>query len=93
MGKRKEDSAWSRLPDDWKPSAHLLAWATEKRPDLTPSEIQDETENFLEFWTNTQGTKAEKRDWDRAFQTWMRKANVRFRRAGYQPPSNGGLVV
>lgn len=90
---RQRIEGWYRLPEDWTPTPELLDWAQKKRPDLYHSEVLDEVENFTEFWHNKQGKEAEKKDWDRAFQTWIRKCNVRFRRPGHQPPSHGGLVV
>jgi hypothetical protein len=65
---------FSRLPDDWNPSPELMIWAQIKRPDLTLPAIEDEVENFKEFWFNARGKHAEKKDWDRAFQTWIRRA-------------------
>lgn len=88
----KQDTGWSRLPQDWQPSAELMEWARGKRTDMTLEEIKDETENFLEFWLNKQGRDAQKKDWNRTYQTWMRRAVTR-RRPGYRPPDNGGVVL
>lgn len=94
MGKRKDETAWTRLPEDWQPSAELMQWAIGKRPDMTRTDIQDEVENFKEYWDNKRGKAGEKKDWDRAFQTWMRNTRQRYKpRFQQQHNSSGGGVV
>lgn len=100
MGKRKDETAWHRLPEDWQPSAELIAWAKAKRPDMTLSQLEDEAENFREYWHNKRGKEGEKKDWDRAFQTWIRNARTRYTpgqpRPPYRPQYNrpdGGVVL
>ena len=90
---RKEEAGWSRLPDEWTPSPELLNWAVLKRPDLSLEEIKDQAEIFTEHWQNKRDN-AEKKDWNRAFQTWIRRATAPRRPYNYRPPGgSGGLVV
>jgi hypothetical protein len=95
VGKRKDEAEWTRLAEDWKPSLMLMAWAKMKRADLSASQIEDEIENFLEYWINKPGKAGEKKDWDRAFQTWIRKATIRYKPKNYHnyTSNNDGVVL
>jgi hypothetical protein len=67
----------SRLSKNWKPNEKLLAWASDKRPDLT---LADTIESFVDYWTSKTGAAATKLDWNATFRNWVR--NERQRR-GY----------
>lgn len=60
----------TRLPDNWKPSAELIAWATQERSDLN---LQQITETFCDYWHSAAGSNASKLDWDATFRVWVRK--------------------
>jgi hypothetical protein len=62
----------SRLPEGWKPSPKLLAWAREQVPDVN---LRRETEKFTDHWRAASGQTARKRDWDAAWRNWMRRAD------------------
>lgn len=60
----------TKLPDDWQPSERLLEMFQSKWPDVNQ---ELETENFILYFT---GEGRKKRDWDKAFQMWMNKAQA-----------------
>ena len=77
----------SRLPEDWEPSADMLAWAKAERPDIDPLA---ETENFRDHWLAKAGKDATKLDWRRTWRKWIRGAYARPKPrlaavGGYQP--------
>ncbi len=59
-----------RIPDGWKPSKELTAWATSQG--LNAAEI---AQNFVDYWRAESGAKASKLDWDAAFRVWCRRQN------------------
>jgi len=60
-----------RIPGDWAPSEHLLAWARDNG--LAEAVIAMETDNFRDYWQAKAGADATKLDWDKTWRTWMRK--------------------
>lgn len=54
------------MPDDWKD------WARDKRGWST-ADIETEAENFTDYW-QARGSGATKRDWRKAWQTWVRNS-------------------
>lgn len=79
-----------RLPDDWRPSADMLAWAAAERPDI---DVQAETENFRDHWLAKSGRDAAKLDWGRTWKKWIRSAFARpkLRAVGGYRPEPGEL--
>ena len=79
-----------RLPDDWRPSADMLAWAAAERPDI---DAQAETENFRDHWLAKSGRDAAKLDWGRTWKKWIRSAFARpkLRAVGGYRPEPGEL--
>lgn len=69
----------TRIPDDWKPSEELKAWAAENEPVVDAGR---ETLKFLDYWRAASGAKARKSDWDATWRGWIRRAAER-------PPPNG----
>lgn len=76
----------SRLPEDWKPSTELLAWANTERPDLN---VLSETENFRDHWLAMPGKAALKTSWPRTWQKWIRNA---YARTGPRQKGQGAYV-
>ena len=77
----------SRLPEDWVPTADMLAWAANERPDI---DVLGETENFRDHWLAKSGKDATKLDWNRTWRKWIRSAYARPKPrlaavGGYQP--------
>jgi hypothetical protein len=62
----------TRLPEDWKPTPELLAYANSRG--WHGQALADEIENFRDYWTSKTGSGATKLDWDKTFRTWIRKA-------------------
>lgn len=67
-GREGEGARAQRIPEDWKPSEELAAWATAQG--LNASEI---AQNFVDYWRAESGAKARKLDWDAAFRVWCRR--------------------
>ena len=65
--KKEPRARKSRLPSDWKMSAEQRAYCKKKRPDLNPDQVE---ENFKDYWLGAGTTKL---DWNRVWQTWVRK--------------------
>ena len=55
-----------RIPDDWRPSEKLTAWAREKRPDLV--DLEAVTERFRDYYLSKGEARA---SWDASFRTWV----------------------
>jgi hypothetical protein len=66
--KTKTPGRGVRLPPDWRPTAELLAWAKQKRPDLDMPEV---TDGFCDYW-HSKSRDATKLDWNLAFCSWVR---------------------
>jgi len=59
----------TRLPDGWRPSDEVLAWAKREgiRNVLAP------LESFADYWRSAPGSKGVKVDWDATYRTWVRR--------------------
>lgn len=68
----------TRLPEGWRPSRELLAWAAQEAPGV---DVRRETAKFTDYWLGLGGERARKIDWDRTWRNWIRKA------AEHQPGS------
>jgi len=64
----------TRLPEDWQPDDALVQWARKTRPDIL---LDDEIENFKDYWIAKTGSGATKLDWNRTFKGWIRKVWAR----------------
>ena len=60
----------TRIPDDFTATDEMITWAREH----TPLVGRDETEQFKDYWQAASGPNATKRDWRKAWQVWMRRA-------------------
>lgn len=69
---RKKPARGTRLPPDWWPNADLLAYAAERG--WSGARLNDEIENFRDYWHAAPGSKGVKADWNATFRTWIRKA-------------------
>ncbi len=68
-GKAKKGTgrATHRMPEEWKPSEELLAWAKKERPDLNiPKELEKMRDCHF---------KVARSDWNATFRNWIRNAN------------------
>lgn len=71
---KKPSKQGKRLPENWKPSAELRAWAMKERSDL---DIQKVIDSFTDYWIAKTGSAATKRDWDATFRNWVRNEKTR----------------
>lgn len=69
----------SRLPDDWNPSEADRQYAA--KHGYSAAETEHIAANFHEHWTNKSSKACLKRDWSRAWQTWVRNETE------YRPPA------
>ena len=71
----------TRLPPDWKPTAEMVAFCRDKRPDLDPQEV---AERFRDYWIAQPGQKGRKLDWLATWRNWVRneKPGKKMRRSG-----------
>lgn len=68
-----KSSRGSRLPDDWQPSAELVAWVRAECPTI---DHRAETENFRDWWHAKAGRDSTKMDWDLTYKMWMRRTRT-----------------
>jgi hypothetical protein len=73
----------TRLPDDWQPSADLIAKARKQFPSV---DLVAETEAFRDYWHAKAGKDATKVDWDLTWTTWMRRTHKQ-----HQQRTNGNV--
>lgn len=65
----------TRLPEGWRPSPDLLAWAMEETARRGVAvDLDDQVERFRDFWLSKPGAHGVKLDWDRTFRNWVRRA-------------------
>lgn len=69
----------SRLPEDWQPGEELMERGAQAYPRV---DLEYETQRFADYWQNKTGKDATKLSWDRAWQTWMLKAEKDARAKG-----------
>jgi hypothetical protein len=75
----------SYIPEDWQPK--VSHYDLGKRYGLTAQEVENEARIFHDHWLAESGQRARKRNWDRAFNTWLRKsAEYRKRAPAGKPP-------
>lgn len=62
----------TRLPDDWKPDEHLVAWQREQGiPDLV---ARRQLEKFRDYWGAIGGQRGTKLDWPATWRNWLRNS-------------------
>jgi hypothetical protein len=59
----------TRLADNWEPTADLIDYCRDKRPDLNPNEV---AEAFRDYWQAKAGKDGRKADWAATWRTWVR---------------------
>lgn len=86
-------SRGSRLPEDWKPSEELVAWARKEFPAV---DLKLEIARFVDHFRSKTGRGASMLDWAATFRNWIRRSidfsprNVPHGTTG--PPQSGGLA-
>lgn len=65
----KGDAVDQRIPDDFSPDEIRVAWALGKG--FAKAEIGHHTEAFTTYWQSESGPRAKKRNWQKAWQTWL----------------------
>lgn len=64
----------TRLPDDFAVTPEMLAWASERVPDV---DERHETEKFVNYWQAIPGAKGRKLNWAATWRNWMLNATER----------------
>jgi hypothetical protein len=59
-----------RIPEDWQPSAKLIAWAQEQKPGIDMPAVVDK---FRDYHLSTGEARA---SWDASFRTWIRNEKM-----------------
>jgi hypothetical protein len=78
---RPASTRGTRIAEDWAPSAEMLAWAREQRPDLDPQATADA---FRDYWTAKPGKDGAKLDWLATWRNWVRGQRAQ-QRNGHAP--------
>jgi len=68
----------TRLPDDFSISEEMRSWAMTKHPS---TDIEAETEAFVDYWRGVAGAKGVKMDWLATWRNWIRRSK-QFNRTG-----------
>jgi hypothetical protein len=79
----------TRLPEYWRPTPDLTAWAATEFPWLP---LADETDRFCDYWHAKPGAGGVKLDWGKTWKNWIRTAVDRtpsWRRAELAPTGTG----
>lgn len=63
----------TRLPPGYAVSAHWLAMAKKKRPDLPDEQIRNAAESFVGYWSAKPGREGLKLNWLSTWLNWVRK--------------------
>jgi len=71
----------TRLPDDFKITPAMVAWARENVPHV---DGRAETERFTDYWHAKAGRDACKLDWEATWRNWMRRAAEQQPRTRYR---------
>jgi hypothetical protein len=77
--KKNSSPRGSRLPKDFEVTPAMVMWFESKR--LT-SDIETETEKFVNYWSSKTGKDATKLDWVATWRNWMLQAESYGRRNG-----------
>jgi hypothetical protein len=82
--KSSQTKRGTRLPADFARSvitADLVAWVRKECPDV---DGKDQTNRFVDYWSEKTGKDATKLDWVGTWRNWMRREQDKYRR-----PANG----
>lgn len=63
----------ARIPDDYAPTAELLAWAGTQG--FTPGQCATLTAEFVDYWRGIGGQRGTKLDWDGTWRNWVRRSD------------------
>lgn len=66
---RADSTRGTRIPDDFEPTAELIAWAKTHAPTATRADH----EAFMDYWRGAPGAKGRKTDWPATWRNWMRR--------------------
>lgn len=73
-----------RLPEGWSPPPHVWDDVSQKCPNVN---LEDEHENFMDYWLSKTGKDATKLDWSRTWRSWMRRSEKWSKQKGGRAPS------
>lgn len=80
----------TRIPDDFKVTPEMAAWAREHVPRLIDAGSGPrETEKFRNYWQAKSGRDATKHDWVATWRNWLMKADDDL---GRQPQARNGTI-
>lgn len=80
----------TRIPDDFKVTDDMVAWAREHVPRLIEAGLGSrETEKFRNYWQAKSGRDATKHDWEATWRNWLLKADDDLARGGGRGPAPG----
>lgn len=69
--KETRDTA-TKISSDYQPNESLKAWAKATHPQ---TDIDQETEKFVDYWLGIGGARGRKLDWDATWRNWIRNSN------------------
>jgi hypothetical protein len=75
---RQQQPRGTRLPERWRPSDPVVAWAKSEFPNANLRLIFDE---FVDYWHSVPGTRGRKLDWDATFRNRVREVASRGQRS------------
>lgn len=74
----------TRVPENWTPPPHVWDDVSQKCPNV---DLEDEHENFMDYWLSKTGKDATKLDWARTWRAWMRRSEKWAKSKGVRTPS------
>lgn len=72
------------IPDDFHLTSKREAWAKENAPGVN---IKLQTDNFIDYWRNGDGSNKKKTNWESTWRNWMRKKQEDAELRGWKPPT------
>lgn len=73
-----------RLPENWTPPKDVWDDVAQKCPNV---DLNEEHENFTDYWLSKTGKDATKLDWSRTWRSWMRRSEKWAKQKGGRTPS------
>lgn len=78
----------TRIPDDFEPTAEMVAWARTNAPTTN----RTDHEAFVDYWRGRTGKDATKADWPATWRNWMRREHERRANGARASPTNARYV-
>lgn len=72
------------IPDDFQLTSDREAWAKTNTPGVN---IKLQTDNFIDYWRNGDGSGKKKTNWESTWRNWMRKKQEDAELRGWKPPN------